>query len=91
MEFVTKQPFVNSTTKVVSVTIGAKEVDGNYIAWIEKVCSIAEAEQKSLELWTEAELTTLCNDTATADGWQALLDAQIADQKDEPVASVFPF
>ena len=91
MEFVTKQPFVNSTTKVVSVTIGAKEVDGNYIAWIEKVCSIAEAEQKSLELWTEAELTTLCNDTATAEDWQAKLDADIAVQKDNPVATVLPF
>ena len=91
MEFVTKRPFVNSTTKVVSVTIGAKEVDGEYSAAIEKSVDIAAAEQKSLGEWTEAELTTLCNDTATADGWQALLDAQIADQKDEPVASDFTF
>ena len=91
MEFVTKQPFVNSTTKVVSVTIGAKEVDGNYTAWIEKVCPIDEAEQKSLELWTEAELTTLCDDTATAEDWQVKLDADIAVQKDNPIATVFPF
>ena len=91
MEFVTKRPFVNSTTKVVSVTIGAKEVDGEYSAAIEKSVDIAAAEQKSLGEWTEAELTTLCNDTATADGWQAILDGDIAAQKDEPVASVFPF
>ena len=34
MEFVTKRPFVNSTTKVVSVTIGAKEVDGETLSLI---------------------------------------------------------
>ena len=91
MEFVTKRPFVNSTTKVVSVTIGAKEVDGEYSAAIEKSVDIAAAEQKSLGEWTEAELTTLCNDTATAEDWQAKLDADIAVQKDNPVATVFPF
>ena len=91
MEFVTKQPFVNSTTKVVSVTIGAKEVDGDFTAWIEKSVDIAEAGQKSLELWTDAELTTLCNKTATAEDWQVKLDADIAAQKLNPVATVFPF
>ena len=90
MEFVRKEPYVNTTTEVVRVKIGVKEVDGDYSAQIEKFVDIVEAEQKLLELWTEAELTTLCNDTATAEDWQVKLDADIAAQKNPIVAACFP-
>ena len=92
MEFTTRQPYVNSSDKVVSVTIGAKEVDGEYSAEVEKSCSIAEAEQKLLTNWTEAEIDALCTSTATEQNWQAKLNADIAAQKeDKPVASFFHF
>ena len=92
MEFTTRQPYVNSSDKVVSVTIGAKEVDGEYSAEVEKSCSIAEAEQKILADWTEAEIDALCTSTATEQNWQAKLNADIAAQKDgKPVAAFFHF
>ena len=92
MEFTIRQPYVNSSDKVVSVTIGAKEVDGEYSAEVEKSCSIAEAEQKLLTNWTEAEIDALCTSTATEQNWQAKLNADIAAQKeDKPVASFFHF
>ena len=91
MEFITKQPYVNSSNKVVSVTIGAKEIDGDYSADIEKSCSIVEAEQKLLPDWTEAELDALCTSTATEQDWQVKLNADIAAQKDKPEAGYFYF
>jgi len=90
MEFVRKEPYVNSTTEVVSIKIGAREVDGDYSAQIEKFCPIAEAEQKSLADWTESDVVALCNSTAAEEDWQAILNADIAGQKNEPVATVFP-
>ena len=92
MEFTIRQPYVNSSDKVVSITIGAIEVDGEYSADIEKSCSIAEAEQKLLTDWTESDIDAFCTSTATEQGWQAILDANIETQKEEkPVASFFPF
>ena len=92
MEFTNRQPFVNSSNEVVSITISAKEVDGDYTATIEKVHTIAEAEQKLLPDWTEAEVETLSTSIATEQGWQAILDAKIAEQKvEKPVASFFYF
>ena len=92
MEFTIKQPHISSSNKVVSLTIGAVEHDGEYSASIENVGPIAEAEQKLLTEWTEEQVDALCASTATALHWQSKLDANIAAQKEEkPVAAVFPF
>ena len=91
MEFTNRQPFVNSSNKVVSITISAKEVDGDYTATIEKVHTIAEAEQKILADWTEAEIDALCTSTATEQDWEAKLNADIAAQKEKPEAGYFYF
>ena len=91
MEFTNRQPFVNSSNKVVSITISAKEVDGDYTATIEKVHTIAEAEQKLLPDWTEAEVETISTTFATEQGWQDKLNADIAAQKEKPEAGYFYF
>jgi len=92
MEFTKRDPFVNSSNKVVSLLIAAKEVDGEYSADIEKTYTLTAAEQKLLPDWTEAEVVTICNTFATEQGWQAILDADIAAQKEEkPEPAYFYF
>jgi len=90
MKFVRKEPHVNSNNKVIIVKIGAEEVDGDYSAQIEKLCPIAEEEQKSLTDWTEADVVSLCNSVAVEWDWQTILNADIDAQKNKPIAETFP-
>ena len=89
MDFHRQEPYVIETDpegesgdgKVVSVVIGAKEIDGDFSAEIVATVDIAEVDQKLLSEWSESDVTTFCTQYATDNGWQAILDAQIANDK----------
>lgn len=90
MEFVRKEPFVKDN-KVVSIVVGATEVDGDYSAYIDTVCQIYEADQKALSAWTESEVDDFCDECAEDNDWQTVLDNQVQAKKDAPVPESFPF
>ena len=90
MEFGKQEPLVKDN-KVVSIVVGVMEEDTVYRAYIEKICPIDAGDQKALSAWTSSDLDTFCAARATEYDWQAKLDADIAAQKDEPVASAFSF
>ena len=90
MEFVRKEPFVKDN-KVVSIVVGATEVDGDYSAYIDIVCQIDEEDQKALSAWTESEVDDFCDECAEDHDWQTILGAQIQSKKDAPVPESFPF
>ena len=90
MEFVRKEPFVKDN-KVVSIVVGATEVDGDYSAYIDMGCQIYEADQKALSAWTESEVDDFCDNCAEDNDWQTALDSQIQSKKDAPVPESFPF
>tara|TARA_R100001086_G_scaffold143865_1_gene75792 strand:+ start:496 stop:789 length:294 start_codon:yes stop_codon:yes gene_type:complete len=90
MNFVRKEPHVNSNNEVVIVKIGATEVDGDYSAQIEKLCFIAEEDQKPLTDWTEADVVSLYNSTSSEEDWQTILNADIEAQKNKPSGTFFP-
>ena len=90
MEFIRKEPFVKDN-KVVSIVVGATEIDGDYSAYIDASCSIDEADQKALSAWTESEVDDFCDECAEDHDWQTALDSQIQSKKDAPVPESFPF
>ena len=89
MDFHRQEPYVIETDpegesgdgKVVSIVIGAKEIDGDFSAEIVATIDITEVDQKLLSEWSESDVTTFCTQYATDNGWQAILDAQIANDK----------
>jgi hypothetical protein len=90
MDFVRKEPFVKDS-KVVSIVVGATEVDGDYSAYIDRVCQIDEEDQKALSAWTESEVDDFCDECAEDHDWQATLNAAIQGKKDAAVPEKFPF
>mgnify|MGYP003139442321 CR=1 FL=1 len=90
MNFTRKEPFVKDN-KVISIVVGATEVDGDYSAYIDTPCSIDEVDQKALSEWTSSELDAFCSQCAVDHNWQEMLDSSIQSQKDSPVAEQFPF
>ena len=90
MDFTRKEPFVKDN-KVVSIVVGATEVDGDYSAYIDTVCQIDEEDQKALSAWTESEVDDFCDECAEDHDWQTALDSQIQSKKDAPVPESFPF
>ena len=90
MDFVRKEPFVKGN-KVVSITVGATEVDGDYSAYIDRVCKIDEADQKALSAWTKSEVDDFCDECAEDNNWQETLDNRVQSKRDAPVPESFPF
>ena len=90
MDFVRKEPFVKDS-KVVSIVVGATEVDGDYSAYIDTSCPIDAADQKALSAWTESEVDNFCDDCAEEHDWQTVLDHEVQAKKDAPVPESFPF
>ena len=90
MDFVRKEPFVKDN-KVVSIVVGATEVDGDYSAYIDRVCQIDEEDQKALSAWTESEVDDFCDECAEEHNWQETLDNQVQAKSNAPVPESFPF
>jgi len=90
MDFVRKEPFVKDN-KVVSIVVGATEVDGDYSAYIDRSCPIDAADQKALSAWTESEVDDFCDECAEHHNWQEILDTAIQGKKDAAVPEKFPF
>ena len=80
MEFVRQEPVVVGGN-VVSINLGATEVDGVYTAYVDANVAIPAEEQKALESWTQEELDTFSTTAATNENFTSILANQINNQK----------
>ena len=80
MEFVRQEPVV-SENKVVSINLGAVEVDGVYTAYVDANIVISSEQQKGIDDWTQAELDTFSETAATNENFASTLANQLNNQK----------
>ena len=96
MKFTNKTPLLTGS-KVVAIKIEASDYEGPeqitptgevvnpvHVVSVEIEHPIPSGDQKSVDLWTEAEVDAICDSVATANDWATVLENKLQEWRDSP-------